>query len=167
MIYAISEQNVVLNTIRNLNFETAFLNWYFITLFCVVPPAQQSTFHVWQNIGETKGWQAAHLNRLESFYILAFVVGAWRCAIFIYLFQETMTPINPFAKLPVSGSQLIVGMTRKWKARRNMSGAFFNSAYPIILEPGNFPIWTPKKQISFKGLGGGRVIYIDYFRIPW
>ena len=47
-----------------------------------------------------------------------------------------MTPINPFAKLSVSGSQLIVGMTRKWKARWNMSGAFFNSADPIILEQG-------------------------------
>lgn len=117
MIYAISEHNVLLNTIRNLNFETAFLNWYFITLICVVPPAQQSTFHVWQNIGETKGSQAAHLNRLETVYILAFVVGAWSYAIFIYLFQETMTPVNPFAKLPVSGSQLIVGMTRKRKAR--------------------------------------------------
>ena len=77
-----------------------------------------------------------------------------------------MTPINPFAKLPVSHSQLIVGMTREWKARWNMSGAFFSSADPIILEPGNFPVWTLKKQISPKGLGGGRVIYIDYFRIP-
>lgn len=130
MIYAISEHNVLLNTIRNLNFETAFLNWYFITL--------------------------AHLNRLETFYILAFVDGVWSCVIFI----------NPFAKLPVSSSQLIVGMTRKRKACRNMSGAFFNSAYPIILEPGNFPVWTPKKQISSKGSGGGGVIHIDYFRIP-
>ena len=36
------------------------------------------------------------------------------------------------------------------------------------VEPGNFPVWTPKKQISSKGLGagGGAVIYIEYFRIP-
>lgn len=60
-----------------------------------------------------RGDTVAHLNRLETFYIVVFIVGAWSCAVFIYLFQETMTPINPFAKLPVSGSQLIVGMTRK------------------------------------------------------